>query len=165
MSVHDSHRLNKTQSKYTAAFFSQAKLVDTNLVLRKAIQKLSPEVRNEVVLRCDELVQLQCSEENMDKAFTQLLQLIADAKPSDKKLFLHITCFQEGKKEKETIALGLRRYTIQFHTNVSLHAAEAHEVEYCINNIASLLPPFGGRLQVNQLKNSGCVFSISLPGK
>ena len=165
MSVHDSHRLNKTQSEYSTTFFSQVTLVDTNMILRKAIQKLSPEIRNEVVLRCDELVRLQCAEENIDLAFTQLLQLIADAKPSDKKLFLHITCFQETRKEKETIALGLQRYTIQFHTNVSLHAAGAQEVEYRINSIASLLPPFGGSLQVNQLKNSGCVFSISLPGK
>jgi len=165
MSVHEPHRLTKTQSEPSAAFFPQATLVDTNLVLRKAIKKLSPEIRKEVVLRCDELVRLQCAEENIEEAFTQLLQLIADAKPSDKKLFLHITCFQETKKEKETIAPGLQRYVIQFHTNVSLPVGGMQEAEFRINNIASLLPPFGGSLQVNQLKNSGCVFSISLPGK
>jgi hypothetical protein len=164
MSVHDFTRLHN-QSEYPATFFSPAKLVDTNSFLRKAIQKLSPETRSEVVLRCDELVQLQCSEENIEKVFSQLLQLIVDAKPSDKKLFLHITCFPELKKQKETIVLGLQRYIIQFHTNVALHSPWIQEAENRINNIASLLPPFGGSLQVNQLKNSGCVFSISLPGK
>lgn len=163
MTVYDSNRL-RHQSGYPATF-SPAKLVDTNSVLRKAIQKLSPEVRSEVVLRCDELVQLQCSEENIEKVFSQLLQLITGAKPAEKKLFLHITCFKEMKKEKETIALGLKRYIIQFHTNVTLHSPWIQEAENRISTIASLLPPFGGSLQVNQLKNSGCVFSISLPGK
>ena len=163
MSVHDSKRLH-SQPAYPATF-SPAKLVDTNSFLRKAIQKLSPEMRSEVVLRCDELVQLQCSEESVEKVFFQLFQLITDAKPSGKKLFLHITCLKELTKEKETIALGLQRYVIQFHTNVSLHSPWIQEAEKRINTIASLLPPYGGSFQVNQLKNSGCVFSIALPGK
>ena len=164
MSVHDSQRLNQKQSVPPAVCFSPAKLVDSNFLLQKAIQKLSPEVRSEVVLRCDELVQLQCSEESSEKVFSQLLQLIAKAKPVDRKLFLHITCFPESKEGK-TIAFGLKRYIIQFHTNISLHSEGTQEAEKEINTIASLLVPYGGSLQVNQLKNSGCVFSISLPGK
>ena len=164
MSVHNSQRLNQKQSGRPPVCFTPANLVDTNLLLKEAIQKLSPEIRGEVVLRCDELVQLQCSYDCCEKTFTFLLQLVAKAKPVDKKLFLHITCFPQSK-DNETIGLGLKRYIIQFHTNISLHAEGLPEMEKQISKIASLLVPHGGSLQVNQLKNSGCVFSISLPGK
>ena len=165
MSANDSQQLNPKQSVYPATFFSTTNLVDANKVLRNAIQKLSPEFRNEVVLRFDELAQLQVSEESMEQAFFKLLQLFVNEKPSDKKLFLHITCFHDSKAVTKTIGRGLQRYIIQFHTNISLHAAWMQEAEKNINNIATLLLPFNGSLQVNQLKNSGCVFSISLPGK
>lgn len=148
----------------SAALFSPATFVDTNKVLRKAIQTLSPDLRNEVVLRCDDMAHLQGVEENIEQAFTQLLQLIAAEKATDKKLFLHITCFHDDKAPEETIDNGLQRYIVQFHTNISLSVTWLQEAESRINGIASLLLPFG-KLQVNQLKNSGCVFSISLPGK
>ena len=86
MSVHNSQRLNPKQSGRPPVCFTPANLVDTNLLLKEAIQKLSPEIRGEVVLRCDELVQLQCSYECCEKTFTYLLQLVAKAKPVDKKI-------------------------------------------------------------------------------
>jgi hypothetical protein len=165
MSANDSQRLNQKLSDYPATLFSPLTLVDANTVLCKVIQKLSPRFKNDVVLRCDELAQLQGSEQNIENAFSQLLQLIEEEKPLDKKLFLHITSFIDRSNDKSTIGQGLQRYIIQFHTNISLHAAWMQEAEYRINGIASLLLPFDGSLQVNQLKNSGCVFSISLPGK
>lgn len=165
MSANDSKRLAKKGAQNPATLFSPTTLADANLLLRNAIQNLSPEMKSEVVLRCDELVQVQGAAENIQKAFSQLLKLIVNEKPSDKKLFLHITGFHDRKGEIETIANGLQRYIIQFHTNISLHAEWMQEAERRINDIASLLLPFGGSFQVNQLKNSGCVFYISLPGK
>ena len=145
--------------------FHQPALVDTNALLKSAIQKLPPEVRSDVVLRCDELAHLQCPEDHIEKAFTQLLQMIVAEKAMDAKLYLYIKCSAENKKEKETIPNELQRFSIQFHTNITAHAAWMQAAEQRINGIASLLLPFGGSFLVNQLKNSGCIFCISLPGK
>ena len=163
MSVHESQRRHK-QSGSPATYFSPATLVDTNVILQRAIQKLPPELRNEVVLRCDELVHLQCSEEDSENLFTQLLRFIAKGKPLEKKLFLHITCFPDGA-ETAAATFGLKRFKLQFHSNSSLHTEGTQEAEKQINSLAAILVPYSGSLQVNQLKNSGCVFSISLPGK
>ncbi|RYZ30250.1 MAG: hypothetical protein EOO10_03455 [Chitinophagaceae bacterium] len=165
MSANDSKRLTKKGPEQPATLFSPATLSDANVILRNVIQNLSPEMKSEVVLRCDELVRVQGSAEDIETAFSQLLKLIVNEKPFDKKLFLHITCFHDKKGEIETIASGLQRYIIQFHTNVSLNAKWMQEAEGHINGIAALLLPFGGSFHVNQLKNSGCVFYISLPGK
>ena len=144
---------------------SSMNAVDANQLLQKAIQKLPVEVRSEIVLRCDELANLQITAEALEDAFTQLLQMIAEERESGTKLFLHITCSQENKGESEAISHRLSRFLIQFHTNLTPHAAWMQDAENRINRIASILPPFGGSLQVNQLKNSGCVFCIALPGK
>jgi len=142
-----------------------ATFVDTNVLLQKTIQRLPSSIRSGIVLRCDELARLQISEEAMEKAFSQLLQMIIEERETGTKLFLHITCSKEKKQEQETTSDQFSRFLIQFHTNLKPHAAWMQEAESRINNIASLLTPFGGSLLVNQLKNSGCVFVISLPGK
>ena len=156
-------RTNKNGIKKPATLHSPMTFVETNTLLKRAIQKLPVEVKNEIVLRCDELARLQGTEESIEKAFTLLLQMIADERDMGKKLFLHITCAKQ--KNEEDAPAGLQRFFVQFHANLTLHASWMLQAEGRINTIASLLLPFGGSLVVNQLKNSGCVFCITLPGK
>lgn len=157
-------RLNKTRTGKPAPLHTPATFVDTNAVLQKAIQQLPAVVRNETNLRCDELARLQISEQVLHQAFTQLLQMIVEER-ADTKLYLHITCSEKKKQEQDANSPRLSRYLIQFHTNLTPHAAWMEEAENRTSRIASLLLPFGGSLLVNQLKNSGCVFIITLPGK
>ena len=151
-------RMNRPALARPAPLHSLAVYANAGAVLQKAIQQLSPAERSSIILRCGELAHLQISEEALEKAFAQLLQLIV-ADRADAKLFLHITCSKE--KDQETRSCFL----VQFHTNLTPHAAWMQEAERRTNSIALLLQPFGGRLVVNQLKNSGCVFAIALPGK
>lgn len=156
---------NRTQEQHTTLIQSPDALVDTNALLQKAIQQLPPEVRNGMVLRCDELPRLRVNEETIEETFMQLLQMIVAERTAGAKLYLYITCSPENKKEKEAILSGPERFFIQFHTNINPHETWMRKAEHNINSIASLLLPFGGSLLVNKLKNSGCVFCISLPGK
>lgn len=158
-------RRNKTEIQKPAPVHPTATFVDTNALLKKAIQNLPASIRSEIVLRCDELAPLQISEEAIEKAFSQLLQMIIDEREAESKLFLHITCASDKKQQAETTSPCLSRFLIQFHTNLKPHSAWMQEAGNQINRIASLLTPFDGSLLVNQLKNSGCVFVISLPGK
>ena len=158
-------KLSRTAVGQPTPVNTLANLADTNHLLQKAIQKLPTEIRSDIVLRCDELAKLQITADAMEAAFTQLLQMIVEEREPGVKLFLHITCSHENKGEQEAITNRLSRFLIQFHTNLTPHAAWMQDAESRINRIASTLLPFGGSLQVNQLKNSGCVFCIALPGK
>ena len=162
---HLNPKLGRTNVVQPTPAQSISTFVDTNQLLQKAIQKLPTEIRSEIALRCDELAKLQITSEAMEDAFTQLLRMIVDEREIGGKLFLHITCSHENKEERGAITNGLSRFLIQFHTNLTPHAAWMQDAESRINRIASILLPFGGSLQVNQLKNSGCVFCIALPGK
>jgi|GEM_PF-1729440 len=158
-------KLSRTDVGQPTPVDTLANLADTNQLLQKAIQKLPTEIRSDIVLRCDELAKLQITAEAMEDAFTQLLRMIVEERETGAKLFLHITCSHENKGEREAITNRLSRFLIQFHTNLTPHAAWMQDAESRINRIASILLPFGGSLQVNQLRNSGCVFCIALPGK
>ncbi|HYO20889.1 MAG TPA: hypothetical protein VER36_00700 [Flavisolibacter sp.] len=152
---------DQTSIKKPATLHLATTFVDTNGLLKSAIQQLPAELRSEIVLRCDELALLQGSEEAIGTAFSQLLQMIIDEREAGKKLFLHITC----AKQTEAMLTGGQRFLIRFHANITLHASWMEEADRRINSIASLLLPYGGSLLVNQLKNAGCVFCITLPGK
>jgi hypothetical protein len=157
-------RLHPRGPANPAAPFKLPVFVNTNAVLRKAIQQLPPAVRQQVILRCDELAQLQIAEDVLEKAFVQLLAMIAGEK-ADSKLFLHITCQREKVQEQQAKQGPGGRFIIQFHTNLTPPAAWLQAAEQRTSSVAELLLPYGGSLVVNQLKNSGCVFSITLPGK
>lgn len=158
-------KLSRTNVGQPAPLHTLANLADTNQLLQKALQKLPTDIRSDIVLRCDELARLQITNEALEDALSQLLQMIVDERETGVKLFLHITCSHENKGEREAITNRLSRFLIQFHTNLTPHAAWMQDAESRINRIASTLLPFGGSLQVNQLKNSGCVFCITLSGK
>ena len=163
MSAPDS-RLNRPGMARPSPLHTFVAFVDAGAVLQKAIQRLAPFEKSGIILRCDELARLQISEQALLQVFTQLLQMIISER-ADVKLFLHITCAKEQKPDQAAKTQVASYYLIQFHTNLTPHAAWMREAESRTNSIASLLQPFSGRLVVNQLKNSGCVFVIALPGK
>jgi hypothetical protein len=140
-------------------------LVNANTILRKALHNLTPEVRSNLVLRCDELPLVKITEECLENAFTELLSLIISNRSTDTKLFLHISCIQETEPGNNTgVKDGNHRYQVQFHSNTSPYTEWLPKNQQQINSIAASLVPAGGSLVVNHLKNSGCIFCIALPG-
>ena len=153
---------NSVTKRQPASLQEATPAVNSSQLLQKAIQQLPSEVKNSIILRCDLLARLQISEEALEKVFVQLLEIITEDIKTDEKLFLHITCsVVSSAEEKSTVS----RYNIQFHTNASPFASSVQQVEQKMNSIVSLLSPFHGSLEINQLKNSGSVFIICLPGK
>ena len=132
--------------------------IDTNAILSRIIQRLPSGKRNAIILRCDDLPQISAPEANVFEAFSALIELIT------------------GRREKKTLYLYIFSTTVKtafekterllFHFNTNLAPDEWLESDnQKVNNIAALLTPFGGSVTINQLKNSGCIFILSLPGK
>jgi hypothetical protein len=141
---------------------SGAVLVNTNALIQKALQKIAAEDRGSVIFRCDDLPLVQGSEEDFETVFSKLLTIILQKKSSTSKLFLHIYCSSE---DNEVMATGIKPFTIQFHTNSNpgVNWMQLHEQQ--INELVVRLQKHSARLVVNQLKNGGCIFSISIFGK
>jgi hypothetical protein len=138
-------------------------LVNTNAVLQKALQRLTAEQRNTIALRCDDLPVVQGTEEDFETVFSSLLQTILQRKENVSKLFLHIHCTAEDFAADAPTEL--KQYSIQFNTNIAPCAEWLQQHEQQLAHVAAILQKNGGLLLVNQLKNTGCIFSVSLPGK
>jgi hypothetical protein len=95
--------------------------------------------------------------------FSGLLQLILKEKENVAKLFLHIHCTEE--EIDSNTPQGLKQFSIQFNTNMTPCADRIQQSDQQFNEVAGILQKNGGSLLLNQLKNSGCIFSVSLPGK
>jgi hypothetical protein len=138
-------------------------LVNTNVVLQNVLQQLSAEDRNKIVLRCDDLPYVQGNECDFEFVFSGLLQMILQKKENVSKLFLHINCKTEEEESQKSI--GFKSFCIQFKTNI-ISCADWFEIhEEQINKIATILHKNGSSLAVNQMSGSGCIFSVSIPGK
>lgn len=157
-------RLNK--SALQTAYAVEANLCNANVVLQNALQKLGPDVRNSFRLRCDELPFVFGNEENLETVFSAVMQLIVERKDTATKLYLHIGS-TTGNEESSAIALSkeIYQFSIQFHTNITPCSEWTKLTEQKISNLTALLAPSGGSLTINPLKNSGCILTVSLPGK
>lgn len=139
-------------------------LVNLNLVLQRALQQVVGEDRSNIIIRCDELPFIPGSEADYQTAFYSLLQMILHQKDGlTSKLFLHIHCLPEQTETRNT--KGFKWFTVQFNSNASRQEEWWKENEKRIEEIAAILYKNGGNLTVNQTKGSGCLFSLTVPGK
>ena len=138
-------------------------LVNTNAALQKALQQLPVRERSEMILRCDDLPLVNGTEATYEKAFCILLQLILGEKKKLPAVFLHIHCTAEEIDSSRPTEL--KQFSIQFNTNIAATANWLKQHEQEITDAKTLLQQNGAALLVNQLKFTGCIFSISLPGK
>ena len=139
-----------------------ADLVNTNALIQKALQKTAAEDRGSIIFRCDDLPLVHGTEEDFETVFTTLLSVILQQKSGASKLFLHINCSSD---HEQATAAGVKPFNIQFHTNSNpgVNWLQLHEQQ--ISAVEALLQKHSASLVVNQLKNGGSIFSISIFGK
>lgn len=139
-----------------------ATLIDTNAVLQKALQRFTVKDRASIILRCDELPSVRGLEDDFETVFSTLLQMILQRKGDVAKLYLHIHCTAE---DDPLMAAGVKPVNILFSTNISpcVNWLQLHEKQ--INTVSALLRKHRGSFVINQVKNGGCIFTVSILGK
>lgn len=142
---------------------SPAKWVNTNVVLKKVLQNLAPQERSKIILRCDDLPLAEGDEAFFVDLFRGLLQMILQKKEEVPTLFLHISC--EAVLPSTGSNSGTELFTIQFNTNIIPCAAWFEKNKNWLNELSAQVAQNKGSLALNQFKASGCIFSVSLPGK
>lgn len=155
----DIHAVPESSTRKEAS----AKWVNSNLVLQKALQQSGHTGRDHLILRCDDLPSVYGQEEDLQRLFSCLLQMILEKQDTLQKLFLHIHCTAE--EQVVTTPSRSNYYSIQFSTSVSPSAEWLLASEQYIADATVILKALGGSFVVNQEANGSCLFSVSLPGK
>jgi light-regulated signal transduction histidine kinase (bacteriophytochrome) len=142
-------------------------LLSLNDVLRESLKKVQAKVDNlQLIVRCENLPQIKTSSGDLPTLFDDLLGMILNHPPTSSKLFLYIDC------EEETTDLidmpleeGFKRYIIKFFTNVHTHENWKLVNSQTLVNCRQILSNHNGTLVVNDISSTGCLFSVTLPGK
>jgi hypothetical protein len=142
---------------------SLANWINANVVLQKILQSLDAEDRSKIVLRCDDLPLVAGDEKDLEDLFRGLLQMILQKKGEVPTLFLHISCAADEQPLPATTAS--RFFTIQFNTNIVPSTDWFAVNQERLNKFEAVVTQCKGSLVTNAFKSSGCIFSVSLPGK
>lgn len=112
-----------------------------------------------LIVRCESLPRITGNREEITLLIDTLLSMILQQPPVGSKLFLYVDC-EEMRNGKEA-----GRYLIKFHTNLTTNdvwkEVNREELALCERIVAR----HDGTFSVNNISNTGCLFSLFLPGK
>jgi hypothetical protein len=140
----------------------QASTVYLNDVFRESLKKARSERAVDVIIRCDSLPFIPGTKKYFSELFDALIGLIFDMSDAASKAFLYVGC------EEESGTTGLqnriyRNYNIRFHTNFSTGDEWRRKNAAQLSRCNEIISNYGGSFIVNTIKNTGCLFLITLP--
>ena len=135
------------------------------LSLNDAIRESMPALHEHpgLVMRCEHLPQVRGHQDELVRFFYLLIRLIINNKPPVPKLFLYVDC-DEGRKDL-MLESGFKKYIIRIHTNITTSDAWKEMNDHILSGCKKIIADHQGELQINNIKNTGCLFAISLAGK
>jgi hypothetical protein len=142
-------------------------LLSLNEVLRESLRKAQARVNSiQLIVRCEMLPQVRAGREEMINLFDELLGIILNCPPNSSRLFLYVYCEEEASEVIDhKLEHGFKRFVIKLHTNITTHDNWKLINSQALINSRHILSRHNGSLLVNDISNTGCLFSISLPGK
>ena len=144
-----------------------AGLLALNDILKQSLKKAQAQVdRVQLIVRCEILPLVKAGHEELSKLFDDLLGTILNHPPNGSRLFLYIDCEEDNTDTIDmTLKEEFKRYSIKFHTNITTHDNWKLINSQALINCRHTLSRHNGSLLVNDSSSTGCLFSVSLPGK
>lgn len=142
-------------------------VVDLNGILQGTLQRYGAAIRAQnLVLRCQALPRVEGDAGQLSRLFDGLVGAILSHPPAGARFLLHVDCGEERNPGVIDLSLapGQRRYCIQFHTNVTVTEEWKAVHGQFIADSTAIIAQQNGTFKVNEIKNTGCLFAISLPG-
>lgn len=142
-------------------------LLSLNDVLQESLKKAQAQVdKAQLIVRCEPLPHVQIEHAEMTKVFDDLLNMILNQSLPPSKQFLYVDCEEDVTDVIDmSLSEGMKRYIIKFHTNITTHDNWKLVNNKVLMNCKQILSRHSGNLVVNDISSSGCLFSVSLPGK
>ena len=142
--------------------------VDLNKTIQTVLKKYTGDQQNSFILRCDKLPVAKGKNDQLFRLFDALIQMIVNHPPIKSKLFLYIKCKEENI-QSNVIDLRMTRdvklFKIDFHTNITTTPDWETFYQIKLKECTLLASQNGGGFSFYPISNTGCLFSILLPGK
>ena len=142
-------------------------MLSLNEIFKESMRKVvSERTASKVIARCENLPDISGNKEDIVDLFEELIGMIVTDKTAPTKLFLYIDC-EESKDENllKHFSEGFKTYTIKFRTNISPTKNWEEEHEMALNKCREIVSAHNAIFLVNSSNQTGCIFSITLPGK
>lgn len=138
-----------------------------NEVLHESLRKAQMQIdKVKLIVRCEALPLVTAEHDEMVTLFDELLEMILNHPPDATRLFLYINCEEDNSDIIDmTLEDGVKRYCIKFHTNITAHDNWRLVNSKGLIHCRQILSRHNGNLAVNDIGNTGCLFSVLLPGK
>lgn len=141
--------------------------VDLNEILQAVCNRYIIEQGKDFILRFENLPLVQGSEQVFQKLFDSIASMVLNHPPYRSKLFLYVTCKEEMEGDVMDLRLAgdIRLYKIDFYTNITTDEKWIEQYSSTINECDLIARQSSGSFSFFPICNTGCLFSISLPGK
>ena len=137
--------------------------ISLNQLFKAALKKIQDaSQRAEIIVRCESLPDVEGNSQQLSLFFETLLGLILEPSMNTGKLFIYLHC-EEDKRYLP--GNNSKTYHIRFHTNLGCDQSWKERTEKSVMLCRQILTDHGGSFMVNNINNTGCLFSIILPGK
>jgi hypothetical protein len=143
--------------------YDQLSFLSLNDLFNERMRKAEAEFEHAgLVVRCECLPQISGYREEMTRLFDSLISMILNHPSKPAKLFLYVDCEEnkEGKQQPD-----LFNYLIKIHTNLTTNDYWKAQNREALAACERILILHKGSFAAHNISNTGCLFSISLPGK
>lgn len=142
--------------------------IDLNDILRTVLEKYKEAEHKNFILRFDILPFVTGSKDQFICLFDALIKMIISHPPDKSKLFLYVKCSRQNLEE-DIIDLSLNKesamYRIDFYSNITTDAQWEVDYNATLSDCAMQANKNGGNFSFSPISNTGCLFSLILPGK
>lgn len=142
-------------------------LVDLNQVLQTTFTIVKPRLASlQTIIRCDALPVVEGSIQTFHLLFRNMIDMIINYPPVSSKLFIYIKCERSDQEVIDlTLPAGYGRYEISFHTNIN-NRGDWEKANYDkLAECRFLSETCIGSFTSHSISNTGCLFTLKVPGK
>ena len=164
MSITDRHLSGRT---YNFKNFYPLTMLSLNEMFKESMRKIMAEPSDvKIITRCENLPYIRGNKNDVFVLFEELIKLIVTDKTAPSTLFLYIDCEElKVDNKQQHFSEGFNTYVIKFRTNISPTKNWEAEHETALAKCREIVSAHNAIFLVNSSNQTGCIFSITLPGK
>jgi hypothetical protein len=141
-------------------------VADLNEIFRNVLNKYV--LDRGIIFRLDKLPLINGNHEYVTCLFDTLMSMVVNHPPVNSKLFLYIKCIPE-KVDSDVMDLrvtgGSALYKIEIYSNITTDKNWEMSYQEKLAECSSQATNISGSLSFSPITNTGCLFSLTLPGK
>ena len=163
MSITDRHLSGRT---YNFKNFYPLTMLSLNEMFKESMRKIMAKTSSlKLITRCDNLPDIRGNKEDVLILFEELIRMIVSDSTAPAQLFLYIDCEEIKVDKPKHFSEGFNSYIIKFRTNISTTKNWESKHEMTLTKCREIVSAHNAIFLVNSSKQSGCIFSITIPGK